>query len=82
MTSSLGDINLLPHNCREWYSGQVVVDDLLLSNDICLIQEHWLLQNQLNLLSIDPNFLSVGVSGMDNSKLLIGRPYGGCAILY
>ena len=82
MTSSLGDINLVSYNCRGWNSGQVAVHDLLLSNDICLIQEHWLLQDQLNLLSIDPNFLFVGVSGMDNSKLLIGRPYGGCAILY
>ena len=27
------------------------------------------------------DFLSVGVSGMDDTVLLSGRPYGGCAIL-
>ena len=28
------------------------------------------------------DFLSVGVSGTDDTVLLSGRPYGGCAILY
>ena len=56
--------------------------ELLQSCDICLIQEHWLFHDQLNLLNIDSNFLSVGVSAMDSSKLLLGRPYGGCAILF
>ena len=28
------------------------------------------------------DFLSVGVSGMDDTVLLSGRLYGGCAILY
>ena len=41
------------------------------------------LNDQLHKIhEISPDFLSVGVSGMDNSELLLGRPFGGCAILY
>ena len=36
--------------------------------------------NKINEVSSD--YLSVGVSGMDDSVLLSGRPYGGCSILY
>lgn len=31
---------------------------------------------------ISPDFLSVSVNGIDSSSLLVGRPYGGCSILY
>ena len=31
---------------------------------------------------ISPNFISVGVSGVDHGNFLVGRPYGGCSILY
>ena len=82
MTSPHEYIKIVSYNCRGWNSGKTTVCDLLQSCDICLIQEHWLFQDQLYLLNIDSNFLSVGVSGMDSSKLLLGRPYGGCAILY
>ena len=36
--------------------------------------------NIIGDLSIDFSF--VGVSGMDDSSLLTGRPFGGCSILY
>ena len=50
---------------------------------ICFIQEHWLHSDHVNQVrDISPDFLSVGVSGMNNSDLLLGRPYGGCSILY
>ena len=51
-------------------------------NDICFIQEHWLFEEQLNLLNIHNDFLYTGVSGMESTRLLHGRPFGGCAILY
>ena len=82
MTSPQHSLNLVSFNCRGWNLGQLSVKDLLRSHDICFIQEHWLLQDQLGLLNVDSDFLSIGVSGMDSSKLLLGRPYGGCAILY
>ena len=82
MSSLTDHIHIVSYNCRGWNSGQIAVCELLQSCDICLIQEHWLFHDQLNLLNIDSNFLSVGVSAMDSSKLLLGRPYGGCAILF
>ena len=40
------------------------------------------MHDHLHLLTISPDFLPVGISGMDSSVILTGRPYGGCAILY
>ena len=57
----------------------MLVSDLLNICDICLIQEHWLFNEQLHNLNIDNEFLLCGVSGMDSSVLLHGRPFGGCA---
>ena len=59
----------------------------LLNNDnvdfLCL-QETWLLNcNMEKLSSIHDNYLFAGVSGIDSNKdILVGRPYGGVAILY
>ena len=47
-----------------------------------MIQQHWLLHEQLSLLNINNDFLSSGVSGMDSSNLILTRPFGGCAILF
>ena len=56
---------------------------LLLSNDVLFLQEHWLSDGQLPLLSnIDSNFAYTGVSGFGNRAMLSGRPYGGFAILW
>ena len=72
----------MSYNCRGWSSGLYAVCDLLKSCDVCLIQEHWLLHEQLSLLNVNNDFLSSGVSGMDSSDLLLSRPFGGCAILF
>ena len=38
---------------------------------------------QLGVLgNIHANVFYAGISGFDNSKVLTGRPYGGCAILW
>jgi hypothetical protein len=34
------------------------------------------------LCNIDEKFLFTGISGFDNSDVLSGRPFGGCAILW
>ena len=36
----------------------------------------------ITCININPDFLCVSVSAMDNSVLLSGRPYGGCSIIY
>jgi len=51
---------------------------------IVCIQEHWLLPNELCILSnIHNDFYSVGSSAVNiSSGMPVGRPYGGTAILY
>ena len=48
----------------------------------CLIQEHWLLHDHLNSLNFSSDVLSVAVSGMDDTDLILGCPFGGCGIIY
>ena len=45
------------------------------------IQEHWLLRSQLDMFQKKMNNAMVhGIPSKDDEKLLVGRPYGGCAI--
>ena len=75
-------LKIVTYNCRGWNSGSNYVKSLLHSIYIRLIQEHWLLCENLQSLVISSDFLSVGVSGMDSSQLVTGRPCGGCSILH
>ena len=75
-------LKVVSYNCRGWKSGSSYVRSLLQFCDICLVQEHWLLHENLDSLIISDDFLSVSVSGMDSSVLLTGHPFGGCGILY
>ena len=68
-------------NCRGWNNGLHTLSHFIDSLDLCFLQEHWLLRDQLHLINnISPDLLSVSVCGMDNSELVCGRPYGGCSI--
>ena len=70
-------------NCRGWNSGYLTLTHIIDSLDLCFIQEHWLLNDNLyKVAEISPDFISVGVSGVDHGTFLVGRPYGGCSILY
>ncbi len=62
---------------------QVYIDDLMKLCDVLLIQEHWLYQDQVNCFhNFVDNIHVHAVSGMDQSRIHTGRPYGGCAILW
>ena len=74
-------LRLVSFNCRGWNSGRYLIHDMSHLFDFCFVQEHWLFDSQLGLLNFSPHFSSFGVSGMDDS-ILLGRSYGGCAILY
>ena len=51
--------------------------------NIIMLQETWLVQGNLSRLqSIDPDYVAYGFSGVKDTDLLTGRPYGGVAILY
>ena len=70
-------------NCRGWNSGVSTLKDHINSLDLYFIQEHWLLKDHLHMINdINSDFLSISVSGMDNTSLLRGRPNGVCSILY
>ena len=70
-------------NCRGWNSGSLFLSNVVDSFDLLLIQEHWLQHSHLYKINhISSDFCSTSVSGMDPHSLLIGRPFGGCSILY
>ena len=59
------------------------ISKLMLMYDFLLVQEHWLLDNQIDgYFSQIDNICVHGVSGMDSKNLISGRPYGGCAIVW
>lgn len=60
------------------------IDRLMQQCELLLVQEHWLQEGDLHkLIAASQLELTVfGISGMDPAKLLIGRPYGGCALIH
>ena len=51
--------------------------------DILFLHEHWLSDKPCSILSsFNPTFLCTAISGFDNSRILCGRPFGGCAIFW
>ena len=79
----MGPLRCISYNCRGWNSGLITLRSLVDSFDVCFLQEHWLISNHLHRVNeFSSDFLSVGISGMDDSVLLSGRPYGGCSIVY
>ena len=77
-------LQIASYNCRGFNQTKTAyITSLLASSAVLFLQEHWLSNDQLRLLGdIDDNFIYAGVSGFDNSDILPGRPYGGCAILW
>ena len=79
-------LNIGSYNCRGFNSLKRDYVSRLLESakvDILLLQEHWLSDAQMNVLNdVGSDFLNIGVSGFDNSEVLGGRPYGGCAIIW
>jgi exonuclease III len=82
--ANLGDITLCSYNCRGIKNAFHAINNMCSQHDIIFIQEHWLLPCDLALLNtIHSDFVSVGLSAVDiSSNILVGRPYGGTAILY
>jgi len=71
-------------NCRSFKNSLPAINKLCNDHDIILLHEHWLILNYLHLLnSAHPDYLSCVQSAVDlRSNILVGRPYGGTAILY
>ena len=84
MLSTVKSLTFSSYHCRGLNSSKFsYVDSILSKCSVLFLQEHWLSDAQLSSLgSISANISYTGVSGFDNSVMLMGRPYGGCAILW
>ena len=73
------------YNCKHFgVDKYVIMQTLLVACDFLLIQEHCMYKTQCiqRLNSFSPNSIRVVSSSMDKSVPLIGRPYGGCSIIW
>jgi exonuclease III len=82
--ADISKLRFCTYNCRSVKNSMPEVHSLCNKFDIVLLQEHWLLPNELHTLNnIHPDFHSYGMSAVDISRnILVGRPYGGTAILF
>lgn len=81
---TMGCLSLATFNCQGHGPDRVAyISKLCETNDIVLLQEHWLPDEQISSFESKIDGICChGVSGMASNELLIGRPYGGCAILW
>lgn len=63
-------------------SRMAYISKLLENNDFVFIQEHWLRKCQFNMYNVLQNANLHSISAMDDEVLSIGRPFGGCAIIW
>ena len=84
MARQLDHLVVVSYNCRGLnQTKRNYMPTLLSKMDILFLQEHWLSDAQLSTISnIADNLSYTGISGFHNCKILAGRPYGGCAILW
>ena len=78
------DFTVVTYNCHGFNQGRPLLQDLLQSNDIICIQEHWLSSGDMNKLSdLSEDFSVIASFAVDSvlgGGVLRGRPYGGLAI--
>ena len=77
-------LSICTFNCRSFKNSLPIIHSLCEQHDIVLLQEHWLLPNELGVLNNSHDkFQSFGLSAVDiSTDILVGRPFGGTAILY
>ena len=79
------NISLCTYNSNGLVAGRMsYVNDLSRSHHFVLVQEHWQYdeQSQSRFEKEIPNGNVNGVSEMDPTTPLVGRPFGGCCILW
>ena len=77
-------LRIISYNSNGMGAGRYeYINRLMRECNILLLQEHWLLDSQLDKLRLNINNVNVhAISGMEANELLVGRPYGGLAILW
>ena len=79
----MGLLRLYSYNSHGLGPGKMEYIGSVMSCDFLFVQEHWLVEERLRIFSNEINGSSChGVSGMESSKPLVGRPYGGCSVLW
>ena len=78
------NLKICSFNCKNAKTSLDELRMLCSFNDIIVLQETWLLDSEIQYLSIvDDMFYSKGISSMDTSvKIHQGRPHGGLGILW
>ncbi len=77
-------MNIITFNCRGLINDlkKQYISTLLHKCDILFIQEHWLLSRScIELQGYFSDHYVFAKSGIIESELLLGRPYGGCGII-
>ena len=81
---AMANLKIASYNCNGFGADRVkYINKLASENTFLLLQEHWLLKTQLDKIESEVNNVSShSVSGVQCNELFVGRPYGGCAILW
>jgi hypothetical protein len=84
MANSVTSFTVSSYNCRGFNSIKSrYIASLFARCNVLFLQEHWLADGQLSMLAdISENISYTAVSGFDSDDVLVGRPFGGCAILW
>jgi len=81
---SVNECRVVTYNCHGFNQGSPYLQDLLLSNDIICIQEHWLSSSDfLKLSDLNKDFTVIASFAVDSvlgCGVLRGRPFGGLCI--
>ena len=76
-------LKVVSFNCRGLKLAADSISDLFKEVYTLAVQEHWLLPTELaNSASINKDALYSAVSSMEIDKIVLGRPFGGVAILW
>jgi endonuclease/exonuclease/phosphatase family metal-dependent hydrolase len=79
-------IRLVSFNCKNIKTCALIIDKLLQTYDIILIQEHWLFQVQIHLISKIHGEINYVGKGVDINDLLLPvsmpRGYGGVTVIW
>ena len=83
----MASLRISSFNCK-YFNGTLKKNfckELLDNSDFLLIQEHWLYEDNFHKFDEIDNNINIcksGKSAMDSSLIRVGRPHGGCIILW
>ena len=79
-------LKIVSYNCKHFVTfGDkfTFIDELFSDCDLLFLQELWMYQSEFHkLLSLGGSTDMIATSAMDESVHRVGRPFGGCAIVW